>query len=514
MTHGGRYLFVNNQEICEDNDYDMTRSPQNLESKGSEFEMDDHGQLSTTDGTKVVFVNTQKNGRKQKFGLLMEQINPEEYVIRMADRRRNHQYMTAGMECLKAQGEPDSMCVFSVKQPRADVNTEQQDVDVVHANGENEITAIKDLYAEYMQAEAAAASATVFAAAALDEDSDNDEQDEKARSGKSRGHVDDGEDEEDEDEDDDNEKEEEEEEDVPEKAITDEREDSSDDTPSATDTKEYRGTTTIATTVTNTIPVRQPLKTITTATTKVAKKATSTATTAAATASNNNNNNNNNDLVNPSTTVMVQESDEVTTLFITESSTVLLDKKKPHKSTKTTNPLPTTPLPTAQLPTTKETSLGLVESVPVHSAIETKKETATMASMTITAPERMHTSSGKRGTHYTITLSTNGTSIIGNPLNGTATAKIATKTASDSSDMETPISDTNTDTFTDDYSDVEVMSKSAPSATIKALSVAVGDHFVANGAAGPLDVGKSIVLFILSVLLASVLSFSASSFAF
>ncbi|KAG0178099.1 hypothetical protein DFQ28_003304 [Apophysomyces sp. BC1034] len=116
MTHGGRYLFVNNQEICEDNDYDMTRSPQNLESKGSEFEMDDHGQLSTTDGTKVVFVNTQKNGRKQKFGLLMEQINPEEYVIRMADRRRNHQYMTAGMECLKAQGEPDSMCVFSVKQ--------------------------------------------------------------------------------------------------------------------------------------------------------------------------------------------------------------------------------------------------------------------------------------------------------------------------------------------------------------------------------------------------------------
>ncbi|KAF7724574.1 hypothetical protein EC973_000882 [Apophysomyces ossiformis] len=120
MTHGGRYLFVDNQEICEDDDYDMSRSPQHLESKGSVFEKDEQGYLCTADGDKVLFLNPGRGERAQKLGLLLEKINPDEkYVIRTADRRKVHQYISAGMDKLKAQGEPDSMSVFKLKEQQS-----------------------------------------------------------------------------------------------------------------------------------------------------------------------------------------------------------------------------------------------------------------------------------------------------------------------------------------------------------------------------------------------------------
>ncbi|KAI9249684.1 hypothetical protein BDA99DRAFT_575607 [Phascolomyces articulosus] len=114
-SHGGRYLYVDqNNEMIADNDYDLSRTPQDLASKGDTFEIDDKNRLTVNNKPVTITAKVTPKGRNTKFGLMLEQANSEEYVIRTADRKKNHRYVFAGIEKLKVQDEPNAMAMFSV----------------------------------------------------------------------------------------------------------------------------------------------------------------------------------------------------------------------------------------------------------------------------------------------------------------------------------------------------------------------------------------------------------------
>ncbi|KAL1931192.1 hypothetical protein VTP01DRAFT_10329 [Rhizomucor pusillus] len=92
----------------------MTRSPEDLASAGSVFALDDKNQIVSYETGKPVRLSDDSS----TYPLILEKIDDGElqYVIRTADRRKNHRYVFSGLERLRIEDEPDSMAMFSVFQ--------------------------------------------------------------------------------------------------------------------------------------------------------------------------------------------------------------------------------------------------------------------------------------------------------------------------------------------------------------------------------------------------------------
>ncbi|KAI7860937.1 hypothetical protein BDC45DRAFT_493151 [Circinella umbellata] len=138
-NHGGRYLYVDqNNEVLTDTNLDLSTPPEDLASKGDTFSIDDKNRLLMNDKPVTLTTKITPKGRSTKFGLILEQANSEEYVIRTADRKKNHRYVFAGLEKLKVQDEPNAMSMFSVvkedEQQNNDLQEQDQQSSTYHAD--------------------------------------------------------------------------------------------------------------------------------------------------------------------------------------------------------------------------------------------------------------------------------------------------------------------------------------------------------------------------------------------
>ncbi|KAI9484509.1 hypothetical protein BDB00DRAFT_132257 [Zychaea mexicana] len=122
-NHGGRYLYVDpNNELKADNNYDLSRTPDNLAAKGDTFDVDENNRIVVNNEPVTLTEKVTGKERPTKFDLMLEQLNPEEYVIRTADRRKNHRYVFSGLDKLRVQDEPNAMAMFSVVQEEGHAN--------------------------------------------------------------------------------------------------------------------------------------------------------------------------------------------------------------------------------------------------------------------------------------------------------------------------------------------------------------------------------------------------------